>query len=513
MDWFVLPDLWRTRGLAVQARLRPEVAVEAAENGELTVRHWWGAARLTGTTAVTASALRRLNEEWTDSHDLLTGVASSGRTSEEGAATPLAELLWACQEFAFLIELRLVAGERSLLTVKPASYAARLPVGGLDPTGRRLSRFAFLHRGEEGLELASATSAHRVLLQDEETSHLVTSLVTEPVNCSGPASGTADVVCGLLAGIGMLEGTETEGGTGTGEALLHVAEFPDLLVHQRSRFGSHDGGFGAEFPFLGRIDPSPAVPHSAAEGLINLPVPDAHEVRARDLLLSDAIESRCSLREYSDEPLTLAELGEFLFRCARIRGRYGPTPEANMPYQASDRPFPSGGGVHDLELYPLVTRVTGLEPGAYRYSAAQHALERVAAPAADFDAVLHGALRASSAASAPPVLFKIVSRFERMAWKYRSIGYATTLKNVGGLYQTMYLVATAMGLAPCALGSGEEVAGARLLGASAASELGVGEFILGRPVSTAAVRTAVAHRRGQPTWRPYVSPDWGFRRD
>jgi SagB-type dehydrogenase family enzyme len=508
VDWFVLPDLWRAQGLAIQARLRPEVVVETAENGELTVRHWWGAARLTGATAVTASALRRLNEEWTDSHDLMTVMAAPAPTGEQGAAAALAELLWACQEFAFLIELRLVAGGRSLLTVKPASYAAKLPVEGLDPTGRRLSRFAFLHRAEDELELASAASAHRVLLQDEETSRLVTSLITGPVHCPGGASGTADVVCGLLAGIGMLEGTETKGGTGMGEALLHVAEFPDLLVHQRSRFGSHDGGFGAEFPFLGRIDPSPAVPRSVAGGLITLPAPDADEVRARDLLLSDAIESRCSLREYSDEPLTLAELGEFLFRCARIRGLYGPMPEANMPYQASDRPFPSGGGVHDLELYALITRVTGLEPGAYRYSAAQHALERVAASAADFDAVLQGALRASSAASAPPVLFKIVSRFERMAWKYRSIGYATTLKNVGGLYQTMYLVATAMGLAPCALGSGDEVAGARLLGPSAASELGVGEFMLGRPVSTAAGRKAHAHRCGQTTWRPYVGPGW-----
>ncbi|GAA1433437.1 hypothetical protein GCM10009601_55950 [Streptomyces thermospinosisporus] len=431
MDWFVLPDLWRARGLEVQARLRPEAVVESAEDGELTVHHWWGSARLTGVTAVTASALRQLSEEWTDSHDLIAGMPALA--GEQGSTAALAELLWACQEFAFLIELRLMAGERSLLTVKPASYAAKLPALGPDPTCRRLSKFAFLHRGEEELELASATSTHRVLLQDEETSRLVTSLVTGPVLHPGPGRH-AEAICHLLASIGMLEGTETEGGTGMGEALLGVAEFPDLLLHQHSRFGSHDGGFGAEFPFLGSLDPSPAVPRSAAENMITLPVPDEHEVRARDPLLSDAIEGRCSLREYSDEPLTLEELGEFLFRCLRIRGLYGPIPEANMPYQASDRPFPSGGGVHDLELYALVTRVTGLEPGAYRYSAAQHALEWIAVSSADFDAVLQGALRASSAASAPPVLFKIVSRFERMAWKYRSIGYATTLKNVGGLY-------------------------------------------------------------------------------
>ena len=39
-----------------------------------------------------------------------------------------------------------------------------------------------------------------------------------------------------------------------------------------------------------------------------------------------------------------------------------------------------------------------------------------------------------------------------MSWKYASIAHALTLKNVGVLQQTLYLVATAMGLAPCALG-------------------------------------------------------------
>ena len=49
----------------------------------------------------------------------------------------------------------------------------------------------------------------------------------------------------------------------------------------------------------------------------------------------------------------------------------------------------------------------------------------------------------------------LAARFPRIAWKYESIAYALTLKHVGVLYQTMYLTATAMGLAPCAIGGGD----------------------------------------------------------
>ena len=59
------------------------------------------------------------------------------------------------------------------------------------------------------------------------------------------------------------------------------------------------------------------------------------------------------------------------------------------------------------------------------------------------------------------------------------MAYATTLKNVGVLYQTMYLVATAMGLAPCALGCGDSDAFARAAGADYYAEPSVGEFLLG----------------------------------
>ncbi|MBV9209430.1 MAG: SagB family peptide dehydrogenase, partial [Acidobacteria bacterium] len=79
----------------------------------------------------------------------------------------------------------------------------------------------------------------------------------------------------------------------------------------------------------------------------------------------------------------------------------------------------------------------------------------------------------------PQVLITLASRFQRMAWKYHAIAYAATLKNVGVLFQTMYLVATDMGLAACALGSGNSDLFARAAGTDYYAETSVGEFMLG----------------------------------
>ncbi|MCU1681131.1 MAG: dehydrogenase [Amycolatopsis sp.] len=89
------------------------------------------------------------------------------------------------------------------------------------------------------------------------------------------------------------------------------------------------------------------------------------------------------------------------------------------------------------------------------------------------------AIRASRAVGfdvRPDALVTVTSRFQRMAWKYRAVAYATTLRHAGVLYQTMYLVATAIGLAPCGLGNGDADMSARVLGLDYLKESSVGRF-------------------------------------
>ena len=81
--------------------------------------------------------------------------------------------------------------------------------------------------------------------------------------------------------------------------------------------------------------------------------------------------------------------------------------------------------------------------------------------------------------SPPQVMLLLAARFGRTMWKYESMAYALVLKQVGILYQTMYLTATAMGLAPCALGGGNSDAFAAATGLDYYEETSVGEFLLG----------------------------------
>ena len=95
-----------------------------------------------------------------------------------------------------------------------------------------------------------------------------------------------------------------------------------------------------------------------------------------------------------------------------------------------------------------------------------------------------GLLRDAAESTAIPedtlqVLLILAARIPRLAWKYESIAYALTLKHVGVVYQTMYLAATAMGLAPCAVGGGDADLFARAVGTDYCAETSVGEFLLG----------------------------------
>ena len=93
-------------------------------------------------------------------------------------------------------------------------------------------------------------------------------------------------------------------------------------------------------------------------------------------------------------------------------------------------------------------------------------------------ALLEGSRSPPPHSTLPDVLFVIAARFPRVSWKYESIAYSLILKDVGVLFQTMYLVATAMSLSPYALGRGDPDLFCRVAGTDFAQESSVGEFAL-----------------------------------
>jgi SagB-type dehydrogenase family enzyme len=144
------------------------------------------------------------------------------------------------------------------------------------------------------------------------------------------------------------------------------------------------------------------------------------------------------------------------------------------------RPYPSAGSSYELELYLTVANCEGLPRGFYHYDADRHALVPIAARPQDFEAQLGAAVFAMDAPGAPQVLVTITARFDRISWKYSSIAYSLVLKDVGVLIQTLYLMATDLGLGGCAIGSNNIDRFARMTGIAFHAEGPVGQFALGR---------------------------------
>ncbi|MEM1183100.1 MAG: SagB family peptide dehydrogenase, partial [Acidobacteriota bacterium] len=191
------------------------------------------------------------------------------------------------------------------------------------------------------------------------------------------------------------------------------------------------------------------------------------------LSLTEALESRRSL--YSTAPLSLDQLGEFLYRTSRITGTLDAGSETLLR-----RPYPSGGGFHSLEAYIVATRCKGLEPGMYHYRPLEHGLVSIASPGPRVEKLLEEArIGTGRLDRAPSVLIVLAARFRRVSRKYRGLVYSLILKEVGAAFQTFYLVATEMGLAPCAIGTGNSEAFCQAAGVEFFQESSVGEFILG----------------------------------
>ena len=198
-----------------------------------------------------------------------------------------------------------------------------------------------------------------------------------------------------------------------------------------------------------------------------------------DYPLTLILEERRSILDYGPNAITFQQIGEFLYRTARVKRVKPINYEVGAVYETCNRPYPSVGACYELEVYLTVAECGGLDSGLYHYDPQDHTLTRVCGKNQHTASILKQAAHVADISCKPQVVLTLTARFSRVAWKYSSIAYSLILKDVGVLFQTMYLVATAMDLAPCALDSGH----AELLCEAADldywQESPVGEFLLG----------------------------------
>ena len=363
-------------------------------------------------------------------------------------------------------------GGQDRYTILPCSQPPPRP-DPLSSLSDALSKFAVLHRDSEGFVLEHPLAWCDVRIHDARLLVLL----------DGPATPAPDVPaavasqftedlrwCGMLVPPG-----DEDGGFET-----RSWSAPDLWFHRRSTLSERTvtwEHFGPTKWAKGRFPQPPARRTNYPGEPVALPVPDLAADRTQGPTLTAVLEDRVSTRTFDDaRPIAIEQLAELLYRTARTRS----TQPVGEGEELLSRPYPSGGGIYELELYPVVRNVTGLAPGMYHYDSFDHVLRPVAdAESRAVSQLLKPAAATLTGGAEPQLLLVMAARCGRIMWTYEQIGYAAILKDVGVLMQTIYLAATAMGLGACAQGFGDTAAFVAATGVDELQECSVGSIIVG----------------------------------
>jgi SagB-type dehydrogenase family enzyme len=306
----------------------------------------------------------------------------------------------------------------------------------------------------------------------------------ERQDASDPSSGAIQHLIDEKVLIGEHEFLELGG-----EKLFERRLGPLELAFQRE---FTEGGY-----FPGTLDASQApAPMKLVRGLKSIALRKHSDFPKCDLYGS--LVSRRSIRRYAPRPLARGKLEQFLQLTAQAHAlvehpEFGTT---------SLRNYPSGGARYPLEVYLLAENVQSLPKGIYYYHPFEHRLELIKHARRYRGALLNSAmLRMETDATqhgTPAVLFLVTAVFGRTAWKYRGIPLHFILQEVGALYQTMCLAATALELAACPIGAFPERAVAEILNLDSRDESEVGMFALGVPRVSPLSIEDFEMRRGSP---------------
>lgn len=109
---------------------------------------------------------------------------------------------------------------------------------------------------------------------------------------------------------------------------------------------------------------------------------------------------------------------------------------------------PSGGGLHPIEAYLLIQKVSGVDAGLYHYDPCAHSIRRLTNQPVELSRFAAEALAQQHWFTSAHVITMLVARFDRAFWKYRrhAKAYRALAVEVGHLSQMLYLAATDAGL-------------------------------------------------------------------
>ena len=196
-------------------------------------------------------------------------------------------------------------------------------------------------------------------------------------------------------------------------------------------------------------------------------LPPVTEVKG--LSATETIKRRRSVRSYNNQDIILGELSNLLYYTGGLSGEQ---------WGRKLRAAPSAGALYPIELYLVIHRVEGLEPGLYHYAVKDHAMELLRADDLKGEIVIRGLGQEFLGQANLVLVFTAI--FQRLRWKYRERSYRYALLEAGHLGQNVYLAGASMGLGVCAVGAFLDDELNSMLGVDGQEEAAVYTLAVGR---------------------------------
>jgi SagB-type dehydrogenase family enzyme len=171
---------------------------------------------------------------------------------------------------------------------------------------------------------------------------------------------------------------------------------------------------------------------------VPLPAPD---ISLLGMSVGQAIARRHSGRRYGNGALSSQQLATLLTASIGVRS-------VGRLRGAIRRNVTNSGNLGSTELYPLVMRADGIEPGLYHFDSVKHDLALISA--GHYGTWLRELVLFQTEFAAAAVAVIVTSAYGRLTAKYGPRGYRLALFDVGHVSQNIYLCATALGLEVCA---------------------------------------------------------------
>lgn len=161
-----------------------------------------------------------------------------------------------------------------------------------------------------------------------------------------------------------------------------------------------------------------------------------------EMSVEEAIQSRRSVRRYTNESLHLKDVSQLLWAAQGITD-----PERKF------RTAPSAGRTYPLEVYIVVGNgsVSDLDQGVYHYNPINNTLEKFLE--GDLRSSLSEAAHGQPSVKQAPVDIIITAVYERTTNKYGELGERFVHMEAGHAGENIYLEATSRNLATVSIGS------------------------------------------------------------